>query len=67
MHTLAKSSYNDRISLIMKKRQVIWMEKIYDTVIIGSGPAGLAAAIYGRRAELDLVVIEKELASGGQV
>lgn len=64
---MAKSSYNDRISLIMKKRQVIWMEKIYDTVIIGSGPAGLAAAIYGRRAELDLVVIEKELASGGQV
>lgn len=43
------------------------MEKIYDVVIIGSGPAGLTAAIYAERAELTTVVIEKELASGGQV
>lgn len=38
-----------------------------DLIIIGSGPAGLAAAIYGKRAELDLVVIEKEPVSGGQI
>jgi thioredoxin reductase (NADPH) len=37
-----------------------------DLVIIGAGPAGLSAAIYGRRAGLDLVVIEK-FAPGGQV
>ena len=43
------------------------MEKIYDVVIIGSGPAGLTAAIYAKRAELETVVIEKEIASGGQV
>ncbi len=43
------------------------MSKIYDVVIIGSGPAGLAAAIYAKRAELETVVIEKEMASGGQV
>lgn len=43
------------------------MENIYDVVIIGSGPAGLTAAIYARRAELNTVVMEKELASGGQV
>lgn len=43
------------------------MERVYDVVIIGSGPAGLTAAIYARRAELLTVVIEKELASGGQV
>ena len=41
--------------------------KIYDVVIIGSGPAGLAAAIYASRAELDTVVIEKEFMSGGQI
>jgi len=41
--------------------------KIYDTVIIGSGPAGMAAAIYAARAELDFCVIEKSYASGGQV
>lgn len=43
------------------------MGKIYDVVIIGSGPAGLTAAIYAKRAELETIVIEKEIASGGQV
>ena len=43
------------------------MSKIYDMVIIGSGPAGLAAAIYGVRARLSLVVIEQEMLSGGQI
>ncbi len=37
-----------------------------DVVIIGSGPAGMAAAIYAARAELDFVVIEKAM-SGGQI
>lgn len=43
------------------------MEKVYDLIIVGSGPAGLAAAIYAQRAKLDTVVIEKEYVSGGQV
>ncbi len=43
------------------------MENKYDVVIIGSGPAGLTAAIYGERAELKTVVIEKNNMSGGQV
>lgn len=37
-----------------------------DLVIIGGGPAGLSAAIYGKRAGLDLVLLEK-LSPGGQV
>lgn len=40
---------------------------IYDVIIIGSGPAGLAAAIYAKRAELSLLVIEKAGLSGGQI
>lgn len=43
------------------------MNEIYDVVIIGSGAAGLTAAVYGKRAELNLIVIEKEPASGGQI
>ena len=43
------------------------MGGIYDVVIIGSGPAGLAAAIYAERAELNAIVIEKNVVSGGQV
>ena len=37
------------------------MSRIYDMIIIGSGPAGLAAAVYGQRAKLDLLVIEKQM------
>ena len=40
---------------------------MYDIIIIGAGTAGLSAAIYGVRAKLDLLVIEKEMISGGQV
>lgn len=43
------------------------MAHIYDLIIIGSGPAGLAAAVYGKRARLDMLVIEKAMVSGGQV
>ena len=41
--------------------------KIYDLVIIGSGPAGMAAAIYAKRAMLDCLLLEKEYMPGGQV
>lgn len=40
---------------------------MYDLIIIGSGPAGLSAAVYGKRAGLDLLVLEKAPMSGGQV
>lgn len=40
---------------------------MYDLIIIGSGPAGLGAAVYGIRAGLKLLVLEKNPMSGGQV
>lgn len=43
------------------------MAERYDLVIIGSGPAGLAAAIYAQRAKLNTLVLEKAMMSGGQV
>ena len=39
---------------------------MYDLVIIGAGPVGLAAAIYAKRARLDAIVVEKE-GCGGQM
>lgn len=40
---------------------------MYDLIIIGSGPAGLGAAVYGKRAGMSTLVIEKNPMSGGQV
>jgi thioredoxin reductase (NADPH) len=41
-------------------------KKLYDTVIIGAGPAGLSAAIYTSRGRLETLVIEKG-PTGGQI
>ena len=43
------------------------MSDKYDLVIIGSGPAGLSAAVYGKRAGFDVLVMEKNPMSGGQI
>jgi len=40
---------------------------MYDCIIIGSGPAGLSAAVYGKRAGMNILVIEKQPVSGGQI
>ena len=42
------------------------MEKIYDMIIIGGGPAGYTAALYGARAGLSTLIMEK-MAVGGQM
>ena len=42
------------------------MEKIYDMIIVGGGPGGYTAALYGARAGLKVLVIEK-LSAGGQM
>ena len=39
---------------------------MYDIIIVGSGPAGLTAALYARRAEKSVLVIEKNT-FGGQI
>ena len=42
------------------------MENLYDLIIIGSGPAGLSAGIYGARAKMRTLIIEKDK-TGGQI
>lgn len=42
------------------------MDRIYDMIIIGGGPAGYTAALYASRAGLDTLIIEK-LSAGGQM
>lgn len=40
---------------------------MYDVTIVGSGPAGMAAAIYAKRAMLNTLVVDKTSVSGGQI
>ncbi len=42
------------------------MTLTYDVIIIGAGPAGMAAAIYTGRARLETLILEKGM-SGGQI
>jgi len=42
------------------------MSEQYDVIIIGAGPAGLAAAIYAGRARLSTILLEKAI-PGGQI
>ena len=42
------------------------MKRIYDLIVIGGGPGGYTAALYGTRAGLQVLVLEK-LSAGGQM
>ena len=43
------------------------MGKVYDTIIIGNGPAGLTAAIYSARAGYQALVVSDNPSGGGQI
>ena len=43
------------------------MSEIYDTAILGAGPAGISAAIYAARAKLNTLWLDKQFEQGGQV
>jgi len=60
---LKKPSIKDIAAKIGKNPEVI--HDIYDVVIIGAGPAGLAAAVYGASEGLKTLMIERK-APGGQ-
>ena len=42
------------------------MSKLYDVIILGAGPGGLAAGIYAGRARLNTLIIERAQ-DGGQI
>lgn len=42
------------------------MSKIYDVIVLGAGPAGLAAGLYAGRSRLSVLIIEKGQ-DGGQI
>ncbi|WP_407946595.1 thioredoxin-disulfide reductase [Pontibacillus halophilus] len=46
--------------------RVVTEERIYDVIIAGAGPAGMTAAVYASRANLDTLMIERGI-PGGQM
>ena len=42
------------------------MSKIYDVIVLGAGPAGLAAGLYAGRSRLSVLIVEKGQ-DGGQI
>ncbi|MGY2873333.1 thioredoxin reductase (NADPH) [Marmoricola sp. URHA0025 HA25] len=59
------TSVRDVASMIYGTPADIDVEKVVDLAVVGAGPAGLAAAVYGSSEGLSTVVIESE-AIGGQ-
>lgn len=42
------------------------MENLYDLIVIGSGPAGLATGLYAARSKMNVLLLEKDK-NGGQI
>lgn len=60
-----KNPSNEELAECLGMTPVLDDQKIRDVVVIGAGPAGLAAAIYGGSEGLDVLVVEST-APGGQ-
>ena len=61
---MCKNPKNERLAVELGLKKPI-ENKVYDLAVIGAGPAGLAAAVYGSSEGLDTIILEKE-ALGGQ-
>ncbi len=62
---LLKNPSNEELAEKIGIKRGIIKDKLFDLAIVGAGPAGLAAAVYGASEGLETVVLE-QLATGGQ-
>jgi thioredoxin reductase (NADPH) len=63
--SVLRNPTNARIAECLGFNEAIDHEQVRDLVIVGAGPAGLAAAVYGASEGLDVLVLESN-APGGQ-
>jgi thioredoxin reductase (NADPH) len=64
-HTVLRNPSNAELADALGLTEAIDPNFVYDLVVVGGGPAGLAAAVYGASEGLSTVVIEA-MAPGGQ-
>ncbi|HEX6715172.1 MAG TPA: FAD-dependent oxidoreductase [Thermoleophilaceae bacterium] len=64
-HELLRNPSNDELARALGLRRPSRSETVCDLIVVGAGPAGLAAAVYGASEGLETVVIDK-IAAGGQ-
>ncbi|MGB6826955.1 MAG: FAD-dependent oxidoreductase, partial [Terracidiphilus sp.] len=62
--TVLRNPTNQRLAECLGFAGHIDEHRVYDVVIVGAGPAGLAAAVYAASEGLDAVVIESEFPGG---
>jgi thioredoxin reductase (NADPH) len=63
-HTVLKNPTNQQIANCLGFNDAIDRTHVRDIVIVGAGPAGLAAAVYGASEGLDVLVLEANVAGG---
>lgn len=62
--TIAPASVRDLAALIYGRPSDIEVDTVVDLAVVGAGPAGLAAAVYGASEGLSTVVIESDVIGG---
>src|SRR5208283_4511792 len=60
-----KNPTDEEVADCFGMNAVLDSDALHDLVVVGAGPAGLAAAVYGASEGLDVLVLESE-APGGQ-
>ena len=64
-HEMFRNPSNDELAVVLGLRKPSRGEEVCDLLVVGSGPAGLAAAVYGASEGLQTVAIDA-IAAGGQ-
>jgi thioredoxin reductase (NADPH) len=63
-HGVMRSPTNSQIADCLGFNQEIDRDRVSDLVVVGAGPAGLAAAVYGASEGLDVLVLESNVPGG---
>ena len=64
--SITQGHSNKKCEQQLKRSDSCVRRKIYDTIIIGAGPAGMTAAVYTSRGNLSTLMIERGI-PGGQM